>query len=528
MLTFATSQTAKTFDASRDSLRPNAAPLVSARPLVQRKAGCACGGECESCQASHSHSRLAVSSPGDQYEVEADRVANQVMNMQAPHGILGGPVSQVQRKCSTCEDEEKSVMRTAAGSAPMTASPNVVPSGGGQSLPSDALNFFGSRFGYDFSGVRIHADARAHEAARSVNAEAFTLGQNVVFEAGRYAPHSDSGRRLLAHELTHVVQQSGGLSNSQLKVQRWAGPMVQRQQATCSIDIIQIAKLARGDKDAALKVLDCCQKGLSPLPEGCTSDVIDAAIKILGKGGGTGPQKANCDGLPGFFPAGTRDLLGQCCKGREDPALCCPPDRISSRDISPRCCNKDETVENGLCVKAPTKICPPGESITIFGTCVKDKPPPTPPPKPPAPPPAPFTTVQNIVIEFNKDAPQSWHTFGASVTVDGQKHFNELLALLTAQPESKVQLEAHASSDKPAGDPDYNKRLTDRRVKIVAKELKGKKVDASRVSNPPGEATPSGCEEIGTGQLSCGDVGASTTVDSADRKVVAEVFTETK
>lgn len=99
---------------------------------------------------------------------------------------------------------------------------------------------------------------------------------------------------------------------------------------------------------------------------------------------------------------------------------------------------------------------------------------------------------------------------------------------MTAQPDAKVQLEAHASSDKPAGDPDYNKRLTDRSVKPVAKELKDKKVDASRVSNPPGEATPSGCEEVGTGQLSCGDVGASTPVDKADRKVVAEVFTETK
>ena len=349
MLTFASSQNARTADVKSDFLRPHSAPLVSARPLIQRKAGCTCGGECPKCNGhSELQAKLPVSTPGDQYEVEADRVASQIMNMQSPQGVQS-MASQVQRTCSKCEDEEKSVMRAAAGAAPLTASANIVPAGGGQSLPSDALSFFGSRFGYDFSGVRIHADTRAHEAARSVNAEAFTLGENVVFEAGRYAPHSDAGRRLLAHELTHVVQQNGGLNNSRLQVQRWASPMVQRQQATCSIDIIQAAKVLSGDRSAALKVLDCCQKGLSPLPEGCTSDLIAAAEKILGKGKGQG-GKANCDGLPGFFPAGSSDLLGQCCKGFEDARNCCPPERISRNDPAPRCCSRDETVEDGHCV----------------------------------------------------------------------------------------------------------------------------------------------------------------------------------
>ncbi|HEU4713656.1 MAG TPA: DUF4157 domain-containing protein [Pyrinomonadaceae bacterium] len=529
MLTFASSQNARTADVKSDFLRPHSAPLVSARPLIQRKAGCTCGGECPKCNGhSELQAKLPVSTPGDQYEVEADRVASQIMNMQSPQGVQS-MASQVQRKCSKCEDEEKSVMRAAAGAAPLTASANIVPAGGGQSLPSDALSFFGSRFGYDFSGVRIHADTRAHEAARSVNAEAFTLGENVVFEAGRYAPHSDAGRRLLAHELTHVVQQNGGLNNSRLQVQRWASPMVQRQQATCSIDIIQAAKVLSGDRSAALKVLDCCQKGLSPLPEGCTSDLIAAAEKILGKGKGSG-GKANCDGLPGFFPAGSSDLLGQCCTGFEDARNCCPPERISRNDPAPRCCTRDETVEDGHCVKIPpvNLTCPPGQSMTIFGTCVKDKPPDTPPDKPPTPPPAPFTTVQNVVIEFNKDAPQSWHTFKTSVTPDGQKHFDELVALLTAQPDAKVQLEAHASSEKPKGQPDYNKKLTDRRVKIVANELKKKKVDPARVSNPPTEPIPSSCEEIAAGQLSCGDTSASPTAESSDRKVVAEVFTVPK
>lgn len=531
MLTFAKPQLAKSIDVKPQPFEHHSPPLVSARPLVQRKAACECGGECSSCQEeTNVQTKLAVSAPGDQYEQEADRVADQVMHMRAAGGIHTGPASQVQRKCSQCDQEEsKPLMRAASSSSPLTASHDVVPAGGGQPLSSESLSFFGSRFGYDFSGVRVHADTRAAEAARSVNAVAFTMGQNVVFDRAHYAPNSDAGRKLLAHELTHVVQQNGGVNNSQLKVQRWTNPMLQRQQATCSIDIIQAAKVLAGDRKAALKVLDCCQKGLSPLPSGCTSDLIAAAEKILGKkGGGKGPKKADCRGLEGFFPAGSSELIGQCCKGREDPRLCCPPERISSRDLSPRCCNADEKVEDGLCVKT----CPPGETVTIMGTCVKikvpDTPPDQPPVKPPDKPPAPFTTVDRLVIEFNKDAPQSWHTFKTSATGDGQKHFEELVAIMTAQSEAKVQLEAHASSDKPKGDENYNKRLTDRRVKIVANELKKRKVDGGRLSNPPTQATPSGCEEIDTGQLSCGDVGSSTPVEAGDRKVVAQIFTVTK
>ena len=80
--------------------------------------------------------------------------------------------------------------------------------GGGRPLPESTRTFFEARFGHDFSKVRVHADSRAAEAARSVNARAFTVGPDVVFAPGQYAPRADSGKRLLAHELTHVVQQA--------------------------------------------------------------------------------------------------------------------------------------------------------------------------------------------------------------------------------------------------------------------------------------------------------------------------------
>lgn len=80
----------------------------------------------------------------------------------------------------------------------------------GAPLDADARRALEPRFGLDFSRVRIHADARAAESARAVNALAYTVGHDVVFGSGQYAPRSASGQRLLAHELAHVAQQSPG------------------------------------------------------------------------------------------------------------------------------------------------------------------------------------------------------------------------------------------------------------------------------------------------------------------------------
>jgi hypothetical protein len=80
----------------------------------------------------------------------------------------------------------------------------------GQPLDSSTREFMETRFGHDFSRVRVHADARAAESARAVGARAYTVGADIVFGRGEYTPHTTAGRMLLAHELTHVVQQGGG------------------------------------------------------------------------------------------------------------------------------------------------------------------------------------------------------------------------------------------------------------------------------------------------------------------------------
>jgi hypothetical protein len=82
--------------------------------------------------------------------------------------------------------------------------------GGVRPLSSNDCAFFEPRFGRDFSQVRLHTDTQAAESTRRVNAQAFTMGQEVVFGAGQYAQGTSQGRRLMAHELTHVVQQSRG------------------------------------------------------------------------------------------------------------------------------------------------------------------------------------------------------------------------------------------------------------------------------------------------------------------------------
>jgi hypothetical protein len=148
--------------------------------------------------------KLTVSNPDDIYEQEADRVADQVMRM---------PVSSlVQRRCTKCEDE---VHRAADATAGVPTVDDATEqsiqglSGRGAPLSNSVRSFMESRFDADFSHVRIHTDSHAQGLARAVDAQAFTVGRNVVFGAGRYDPDTERGKRLLAHELTHVVQQTG-------------------------------------------------------------------------------------------------------------------------------------------------------------------------------------------------------------------------------------------------------------------------------------------------------------------------------
>lgn len=173
----------------------------------------------------------------DVHEREADAVAARVMQPAGGGaGHIGAAQAQpvAQRKCAACEEEDDALLQAKAEPATAQASPGADPTGvpdvlatGGRALSARTRADFESRFGgHDFSRVRIHTGAAAARSAKAMHAQAYTVGHDIVFGEGRFAPDSGSGRMLLAHELTHVLQQAGG--SAQLGV-RAARPTLQRK-----------------------------------------------------------------------------------------------------------------------------------------------------------------------------------------------------------------------------------------------------------------------------------------------------------
>jgi hypothetical protein len=193
--------------------------------LIRNMSSCAPG--VDSPPGGSIQTKLTMSRPGDAQEREADQAADTVMRMpgaaDSPKPAISSSPSttNAQRMCADCEEEEThrtpgpEVHRKeqATGTPPVT--PLVAASiqslrGGGTALPETTRGFFEPRFGADFAGVRVHTDDRVEKTAQSLGAKAFTVGHDIAFGRGQYAPGSSEGRRLLAHELTHVLQQGAG------------------------------------------------------------------------------------------------------------------------------------------------------------------------------------------------------------------------------------------------------------------------------------------------------------------------------
>ncbi len=167
--------------------------------------------------------KLSINPPNDKYEREADAMADKVMTMAESNNI--------QRKCSACEDEDRMLQRKevsnngliqAKSEGGMSVSPTFQQqlqstNGSGAPLPSNTNQFMSNAFASNFDNVRIHTDSRAAEMSSSIQAKAFTHGSNIYFNSNQYSPTSTSGKKLLAHELTHVEQQRGGPSAKPLQ-----------------------------------------------------------------------------------------------------------------------------------------------------------------------------------------------------------------------------------------------------------------------------------------------------------------------
>ena len=160
--------------------------------------------------------KLEINEPGDEYEQEADRVAEHVMRMPEPQVRRACACGGECPRCQTGKGDQgrqrlqtKHVEFGALGLTEAPPSVRDVLRSPGQPLESAARAFMEPRFGHDFGRVRVHADQKAAESSRSIHAQAYTVGHDVVFGAGQYSPGSAEGKELLAHELTHVVQQNG-------------------------------------------------------------------------------------------------------------------------------------------------------------------------------------------------------------------------------------------------------------------------------------------------------------------------------
>lgn len=205
--------------------------------------------------------KLTIGQPNDKYEKEADHMADMVMRMPA------GPIEEeanesIQRKCNHCKEEEKARLSpitpllqkqgeeekkesTDEDSVQLKSSDNETPAGeeeaivqakgkstgtpsaasgiestlqsskgGGAPLDQATRNFVEPRFGMDFSQIRIHTGSNAVQMSNQLNAQAFTHGNDIYFNSGKYDPGSSNGKHLLAHELTHTVQQTDSSKNS--------------------------------------------------------------------------------------------------------------------------------------------------------------------------------------------------------------------------------------------------------------------------------------------------------------------------
>jgi hypothetical protein len=165
--------------------------------------------------------KLAINKPGDEYEQEADRVSEQILRMPGPKLQRACACGGACRKCNAEQLSQKSerlqTKRVRASNTEQIATPPIVHDvlqSPGQPLQPATRVFMETRFGRDFSQVRAHYGLRSAESAKQVNARAYTLGQDIVFGAGQYAPGTRHGLALIAHELAHAIQQGGSDSSA--------------------------------------------------------------------------------------------------------------------------------------------------------------------------------------------------------------------------------------------------------------------------------------------------------------------------
>lgn len=223
--------------------------------------------------------KLQIGQPNDRYEKEADAVADRVMTMPNSHNAISllreEEGASIQLKCAQCEEEEKLQMQPleeeeeeiqmqsigeeeeeiqmkpviqlksngARHASSELAQKIAGTKGGGKLLPKSVKAEMGNKIGADFSGVRIHNNSHAHQMNTALGAQAFTHGKDIYFNSGKYNPSNSEGKHLLAHELTHVIQQSGG--RHEAAKSKTLQPLIQRAIQVPAGVLVALAAIGR-------------------------------------------------------------------------------------------------------------------------------------------------------------------------------------------------------------------------------------------------------------------------------------------
>jgi hypothetical protein len=288
--------------------------------LLQRK--CACGGaagrdgECEECKRKRTaglQTKLRVNEPGDEFEREADRVAEAAID----GGATARSGTVIQRK-----PEQNRSLGNAAEVPPAV---NEVLSSPGERLDEKTRGVMESRLGHDFGRVRVHTDAKAAHSARSIGARAYTAGQDIAFDQGQYSPGNAEGQRLLAHELVHVVQQGGACRTVQRKVSIGELPSIEElnfddlaDQVFKAIDglgtdeeaVYAALQQLRRDSGAIEKLIQTYARRhrganmIADIEDDFSGTELEYALQLLGRGNRTAEQRV------AIGPEATTDLMG--------------------------------------------------------------------------------------------------------------------------------------------------------------------------------------------------------------------------
>jgi hypothetical protein len=420
------------------------------------------------------------------------------------HSLAGG-------ECENCKPNRLGLHRKAVGQSDPSAVPPIVHDvlhSPGQRLDAATRALMEPRFGHDFSHIRVHADGRAAESARAINARAYTVGRDIVFGAGEYGPLESEGRGLLAHEIAHTIQQarvSTSAPQSVLEIGAADDPL-EHEADRVAAQVMSAPSESRGGVGSPgrapgpvlsmsrpmLQRQEQPRKPLIPIPvfdeldpmvivpdvPGVPSflrgrqvklstlrsalDVLRGNLPHLGP-----PGQDFCQTLlPGYETAHGGDVDGLCCpQFVRERARCCRPRDIGL--MSYRCCTADEVIIDNRCVRPErAPLTTPGATLPTLPTF------PTLPPLQLQMPEIRFGTIESDTVDH-------FALNGAAIPASGTAKLDLLASQLKLYRDAEVHVEGHTDSSYTE---QYNQRLSERRAQTVRDALVRRGIEPRRIT----------------------------------------------